>query len=368
MNPAAARAACRGAAVALAALLVAGVVIALATPDSGFLGVTGRGAGIVPEALRDAVGATGARYGQLAVLPLLFVAVPIAACTLGARVVARAAPPGEQLRWALGMAIPFAAGLVVIALLSKGRFAVGGPVVRSALPAGTEVTARPSVDSVIVHAAVWSAAGALLAVRPALPWPVLAVAKPLAAVLAFLALSGVAFSEVSTVNADGFSRLGRPEGVAIAENALFAGEHAVDFAGLGALAYFANPPAPLSDTQAIRARPHVLDALGRLSIHLPDYRHAYPGWLFALLVLTVVAVPLAVAAWTGAALAQATGAWAWGATVGPAWAIALWALRLLAYDRGALPAGELFLGVLVGGIGAGALGGLIARRSSLRAA
>jgi hypothetical protein len=74
-----------------------------------------------------------------------------------------------------------------------------------------------------------------------------------------------------------------------------------------------------------------------------------------------VVVPLGAAAWTGAALARHTGAWAWGAAVGPAWAVALWALRLLAYDRGALPAGELFLGVLVGGMAAGALGGLLGR-------
>jgi hypothetical protein len=292
------------------------------------------------------------------VLPLVFVVFPVGACWLGARVCAGDAPPEDRLGWALGMAVPFVAGLVIIALLSKGSFSVGSPIERSSLPDGSRVTVRPSIDSVVVHGAIWAAVGALLAVRPPVPRLALDIARPFAVILAFLALAGVSFYEVSAVRGDAFSRLGRPEGVAIVENALFAGEHAVDFAGFGAFAYFASPPAPLTDAEAVGVRPHALDRLGRLSIHLPDYRHAYPGWLFVLLVLIVVAVPLLGMAWAGAALARRMGAWAWGAAIGPAWACGVWALRLLSFDRDALPAGELFLGVLVGGVVAGVVGGV----------
>ena len=110
---------------------------------------------------------------------------------------------------------------------------------------------------------------------------------------------------------------------------------------------------------------------GGESYRLFDYRHGTPAIVFVLLLVVLVALPLATALYAGFLVARERAAptpklgAAWGALVGPVWAIALSLANSLLQDTlFGYAQGESVFGIaLVIGALVGALGGFLASGS-----
>lgn len=355
-----------GGALALALLLAAGLLVALLAPDASFLGQSGAGAPFLEGWLRATLALTGARFDGRTLAPLALVAIPIAAAGAGGRLAARIG----GARTAPALALPFAAGLIVLALAARGAYT-------DPFAAAFDLPARAHADaellSVVVLALAWGALGGALGARR-LPFPAWAraVLMPLALTLALLGSVGALYWDVSTLRGDTLARVApRSEPTAVVENTLLAGEHAVDLVGLGAQASFSSLPLPIS-----RAGVAALSLRGsreRLSVRLSDYHRLLPGWAYGLLLVVTIAIPLAGAALSGARLVAAlaprgdAAAAAAGALTGPVWALAVLALAELSFYRGAIRPGELALRVLVAAAAVGAAAGAFTYRDLRRA-
>lgn len=352
-----------GGALALTLLLAAGLVVSLLAPDASFLGQSGAGASVLDGWLRATVALTGARFDGRTLAPLALVALPVAAAGAGGWLARRrgGAKAGPLL------ALPFAAGLLALALAARGGYT--DPFAAAFdLPAAERADA--ALPSVIALALVWGAlGGALGAGRLRVGAAARAVLMPLALTLALLGGLGALYWEVSTLRGDALARVApRSEATALVENALLGGEHAVDLIGLGARLRFARLPLPVS-----RAGVAALSARGsraELSISLSDYHRLIPSWAYGLLILVSTALPLAGAAMSGARLVEAVrpgsdrAAVAVGALTGPVWALAVLALAELSFYRAALDPFELALRVLAIGAAVGAAAGAFAYRDT----
>lgn len=407
--------------VGLGVVLLASLLLAIVMPEASLVDITDAGdAGVLREALYHAGTMTLAPidFGYLGfgiplrVSPLLFVAFPIGGCALGAYLLSGRASgmgPRQRLVWGTATAFPFAV-LMLIAALFAGTIESG--------------PGRLSLDegSVFFLALLWGglggALGAWLALRrdglavelPGRVGLVLQLARatlvPLALTLAVAAVLGTGIWVVQTARDAADAREDRSLATALADDAYFAGDYGLRYFALGLGAQF-NPindsllgtfsrtesdsdgataavgqlwirsvdadqlPIPLSASH----RASLLDAGDASSnpdFTLLDYGDELPAWVFAPLLLVLMIAPAFFALSGGFGVARAVspatpalGA-AWGALVGPVWAVATGILCLLTQDGyfGQILGDSFFAIVLLAGAALGALGGFVATQQS----
>ncbi len=386
---------------ALAALvtLAAGLIIAVAFPDGdSLIGALGVDASLATETLRQSVSFLQVPFDRLPfpdvpsdvdlhgrVAPLLLLAVPVGACALAAALVlprTRGSAIATRLASCAGIALAFAT-LMLVAALAAGDADPGA--------AGTFFAA-------LLWASIGALAGAGLSLRregaamrlpgaPAsVPEPVgalgraaVASLRPLGVLLLVTGVLGTAaWVTYALTDDDGDEDRARTT----VEIALFAADHAVHFAELGAFVPFepareeleeAALPAPTADPDEVT---------GDESYRIFAFRDALPAYLFVPGVIVLIALPLMLALYGGFAAAGAAGgarspgrSAALGAVVGPVWAITMAVLDALATKSlefsgpggneeltlfGSADGGGAFLFFLLVGGALGALGGLLA--------
>ncbi|HEX5898052.1 MAG TPA: zinc ribbon domain-containing protein [Solirubrobacteraceae bacterium] len=366
---------------AAAIVLVAGVLIALATPDASILGVVGRDGGLLTEGLRQAVstllapvidsGPLSAASGRLA--PMIFVAIPIGAVAWATRWQlgrTEGARPAARIAWAAVVGLPF--GLLMLA------FAVLG--------GDSDVTnVSPSAGSAFGLGLLWGVIGGVLGAATALPLegategrtapPLVrraltaaaATLRPLGALLiACTALGLVGWLVQVGADVDQV-RAGRSTATALVEESLFAGEHGVHLAALASGARF-TPDAP-----GALGLPFPVDQAGDVpgrdgGLRIFSYNDAMPAYVFLPALILLIGLLVLAALYAGFAAARAVGAAtpplgaAWGAVTGPAWAIAMSILTSLAGGlfHGDADGGSVFGLFLLLGAVLGAGGGVLA--------
>jgi hypothetical protein len=369
-------AAAGAAAIAAVALFVLGLVAAIAFPDGSAIGAIGYRHGTLSEAFGQMCQFAGAPFHGRRAAPALLIALPLLCCAAAAALMAArtgAKPPRARVLWGAATGVPFAV-LMVVAALCAGDVE---PSVGSSLGLG------------LVWGAIGGAAGAWWRVRrstpdiadtvapaAARPWTAAlrVVLRPLAVALAVMALVGTVVWDVQTLREDGGGRSGRTLGVALVENSLGALDHGVHFFELGTTAKFRNQgatailtPLPVGDGGADDLTGSD-DATPADSYRLFGYRHDMAGYLFVPLLIVLMAIPALTALWAGFALARvraagspAAGA-AWGALVGPVWAVAIAILNAVVKKElfGMAVGDSVFVTTLVAAALLGALGGVLA--------
>jgi hypothetical protein len=378
---------------AAGAVLVAGLIIALATPDASILGLVGRGGGVVSEAFRQAVstllapvidtGPLSSASGRIA--PMIFVAIPIGAVALATRWQlhrTEGARPAARIAWAAVVGLPF--GLLMLA------FAVLG---------GNSDVANvsPSAGSAFALGLLWGIVGGALGAATAIPLEGAAEGRKLPAPLgraltagtATLRPLGVLLIACSALGLVGWIvqvgadvdevRAGRSTATALVEESLFVGEHGVHLAALASGARFT------ADANGALGLPFPVDQAGDVpgrdgGLRVFSYTDAMPAYVFLPALVLLFALLILAALYAGFAAARAVGAAtpvlgaAWGAVTGPAWAIAMSILISLAgglfhgdADGGSVFGLFLLLGALLGA-GGGVLAVNDAREPATRAA
>jgi zinc-ribbon domain len=360
-----------------AVVFVAGFVLA-ALPDASLIGFLGANAGYVEEAFRQMVQLVLAGFENDAlfdafrstsrVAPGLFALVP----TLTALVLARAQLgrlQGSSLRARLAVA---GGGAFVFALL----------MIIPALLTG-DITA--SVGQAFGYGLLWGLVGSLtgtvLAAPPATPADgidprvrtagsaILTALRPLGLALLVTTVIGTAVWLVD-VATDSDTRGSRSLPIALVDTALYAVDHGVHTFELGTLAAFERrslDPAVLALPLPAEEPGKVLGA-GDQTFRLFAYRHGASAVVFLLMLVLLIAIPVAAALLAGFSVARGRAAAtpvlgaAWGALVGPVWAIALALLNGLLQDTlfGHAQGESVFGIVLVLGALVGALGGYLA--------
>jgi hypothetical protein len=366
---------------AAAAVLVAGLLIALVTPDASILGVVGRDGGLLTEGFRQAVstllapvvdtGPLSSASGRLA--PMILVAIPIAAVAFATRWQlhrTEGARPAARIAWAAVVGLPF--GLLMLA------FAVLG--------GDSDVTnVSPSAGSAFGLGLLWGVIGGALGAATAIPLrgaaegrtaPTIvrriltaatATLRPLGALLIVCAALGLVGWLVQVgANVDDV-RGGRSTATALIEESLFAGEHGVHLAALGAGARFT------ADAPGALGLPFPVDQAGDVpgrdgGLRVFSYTDAMPAYVFLPALAILIGLLILAALYAGFAAARAVGAAtttmgaAWGAVTGPAWAIAMSVLIALAGGlfHGDADGGSVFGLFLLFGALLGAGGGVLA--------
>lgn len=364
--------------------LAAGFLLSALLPDDSLLGAVGQDAGIVTEALRQVVQTLFVAVYDEDVLgpvanpaPFLLVAIPVGAAAAGAALAApRTAGMAPTSRLVAGAAtgVPFGLAMLLIAIL-----------------AGEEGIVSPSLGSALVLGVLWGSVGGALGIRarvgpaggPGHPWlerarPAVPVARallgPLAALVAACALLGSAVWIVQAAQGVGSAGASRP--AAVGEAAAFVVENGLAFAELGAGVRFEDPGLlgalgmafPVERVAAVTG-----DGDG---YRLFDLREGMPAYVFVVVLVVLVALPLGLALMAGFAAAAARSATspalgaAWGALVGPAWALTLVIVAGLVQRplHGEPDSESLFSIVLLLGALVGAAGGLLAARAAASAA
>lgn len=359
-----------------AVVAVAGLVLA-ALPDASLIGFLGSNAGYVQDACRQMVQLVLGGFENDALFDAfrdtsrvaagLFALVP----TLTAAYLSRAqlgrlldAPLVTRLGVAAGGSLLFAFLTIIPALLTGDINASIGQAFGYGL----------------LWALIGSFTGTLLAAPPTAPADqvspraraagsaVLSALRPLGLVLLVTTALGTAvwIVEVAT---DGSTRGTRSLPIALVDTALFAVDHGVHTLELGSLANFErrglepavlNLPLPAEQPGDVLANGPTYRQF--------DYRDGASAIVFLLMLVLLVGLPLAGALFGGftvarerAATAPALAA-AWGALVGPVWAIALALVNALLQDTlyGHAQGESVFGIVLVFGALVGALGGYLA--------
>lgn len=360
--------------VAAAVMAAVGFVAAIASPEASYIGTAGLGSGLFDETVRLTVATTLARFGSsgfhYTMLPLLFVAAPIGGAAYGALRNAHrtAALPARQRLVAGALAgVPLAIlMLIVSAFAGQGElgFAAGSVILYSILwgglggAAGAAIAIGPQ-DRHALAAAVPPRVDRYLR----LAWTAL---KPLGLLLAIAGVVAVAAWTVQTARGNTVDAGHRAMPTALVENVLYSGDLAIAVTALGSLAQFE----PLVEDASSRALPLPLrdlttfDGFGE-RWRIFAYGDNYPAYAFVFMLILLIGLPLALAAYGGfslaaAAMARTPGtAAAHGALIGVVWAIALSLLRAIA-DIQPIVGDSLFTSVLIGGAAAGAAGGLLA--------
>lgn len=371
-TPMAAAAGIAGAAAA-AIVLVFALALAIVTPDSSILGAGG--SSLFKETMRLAVGTTMTRFGDgfgFTFLPLLFVAVPIAATAFGAfRASSRTAhlPVAARLLAGAACAIPFA-GLMLVA------GALGGDE-------GFSVGARSAIVLSLLWGAVGGVLGAARAIGPGSLQALMArvpprgvryaglarlAVRPLAILLVLTGVIGIVAWTVQV--ARGEMQDGRSTAQSLVENPFFAAEFAVGIASLGSMAK-AQPVG--GEGAAVRVTPLPFDEHGEFHFSEPwrifAFSDNWPPITFVLMLILAIGLPIVLAGYAGYAVATAAGAStpalgaARGAMVGVVWAIALTLVRWIG-NMDFLAGDSVFVGVLLTAGAAGAAGGLLATRAT----
>jgi len=427
-----------GVSVALIASLVGaaltfGVAALLAAvfPDGSLIGSIGLDTSVFREASAQVTQLLGAGFavnGEATIrgAPVLLVLVPIFGCALGAflasqRMSGMSLP--VRLAWGAATAVPFGL-LMLIPALSAGELQL-----QEATGEDVGLSLKPSIAGSLLLGALWGAlggaAGAWWAARregagkgaPAggrtndAKAAVLTALKPLGAALLVSGVLVTGIWVVQTVRDEGDTRAFQPEnrslGLALVENILLAGDHAVNGLELGAGAEFsryrpqfeptdANRPLPIGSGEPFLSDTTDQELLDEFEISTPDdYIRAFendPGallasddgyrifeysdvaepYVFIPLLIVLIAIPVLFALYAGFAVVKRLGvhdplfAVAHGAVVGPVWAVAMILLDALAGKPSTFVASQgssVFLFFLVGGALLGAAGGLLASRA-----
>jgi hypothetical protein len=366
---------------AAGAVLVAGLIIALATPDASIIGLVGRDGGFVSEAFRQAVstllapvidtGPLSSASGRVA--PMIFVAIPIGAVALATRWQLHRTEgprPAVRIAWAAVVGLPF--GLLMLA------FAVLG---------GSSDVANisPSAGSAFGLGLLWGIVGGALGAATALPLegapeggrvpPLVsrvltastATLRPLGALLIACSALGLV-GWIVQVGADVDEvRGGRSTATALVEESLFVGDHGVHLAALASGARFT------ADANGALGLPFPVDQAADVpgrdgGLRVFSYTDAMPAYVFLPALVLLFGLLILAALYAGFAAARAVGAAtpilgaAWGAVAGPAWAIAMSILISLAGGlfHGDADGGSVFGLFLLLGALLGAGGGVLA--------
>ena len=364
--------------VAAATMLAVGFAAAIVSPEASLIGATGYDSSLFEETARLTVATTLARFGSsdftFLLLPLLFVAAPLGGAAYGAlRNAPRTAalPPRQRLAAGAAAGLPLAPLMLVVAAF------------------GDQDGFGFSTGSVILYSVLWGAIGgvagvaialgpdgrrALAASVPAridrylrLAWAAL---RPLALLLAVTGIVAVAAWTIQTARENTPDAGYRSMPTALVENLLYGGDLAISTAALGSLAQFE----PLGEDGSLRALPLPLrdltafDGFGE-RWRIFAYGDNYPAYAFVFMLILLIGLPIALAAYGGFAVAVAAGAQTpaaaagHGALVGVVWALALTLLRAIAALQ-PIVGDSLFTSVLLGAAAAGALGGLLALRQT----
>jgi hypothetical protein len=365
-----------------AVVFVGGFILA-ALPDASLIGFLGADAGYVTEAFRQMVQLVLAGFENDSVFdvfrstsrvaPGLFALVP----TLTALYLARAqltrlrgSTLGLRLGVAAGGALLFALLMIIPALLTGDIGADVGQTFSYALLwgligalTGTVLAAPPERGAVPVP-------GRARAVIAA----VLTALRPLALALLVTTVIGTAIWLVD-VASDRDTRGSRSLPIALVDTALYAVDHGVHSFELGTLAAFERrhlQPEVLS-LPLPADKPGEIIGTTSEPFRLFAYRDGSSAIVFLLMLVVLIGITVSAALYAGfvvarerAAASPALGA-AWGALVGPVWAIALALINGLLQDTlfGHAQGESVFGIVLVFGALIGALGGFLAARASV---
>lgn len=379
----------------LAVCLAGGLLVALLAPNASFIAIGGDG--LLKETLAQAAAFSQANlstsFGEGAVtlrmVPVLFVLLPILGVAIGVVTAAGRTggmPARDRLLWAASSGVPFALAMLVISL-SVDR------VQDDLLNAQVEL----SSGSVFLLSLVWGALGGVLGMLyafqqegveapqllPAAPARLAGVAwtalRPLGLALIAAGLLGTAVWIVQMTRDDEYHDFPpRSTAVAVGEQVAYAGDHAVDFLTLGAGARqrFTGSYAavPIDRTEYFelaeggsRNEPPTYNVF--------DFSGTMSAALFIPMLIVLIAIPALLALYAGFAVVRRVGegrsdrAAAWGAAVGPLWAVAMALVAALARKTifGDPTGDSVFVAFLLGGAALGALGGLLAAQGSTTA-
>jgi hypothetical protein len=358
--------------------LVALVLAAL--PDRSLIGFLGIDAGYLEETFRQMVQLVLAGFHNEAafavfpstvrIAPGLFALVPVLTSLYLARAQLtrlRGIGLAVRLGCAGGGALLFALLMLLPALLTGDVGASTGQAFGYGLlwtgvgaVAGTLLAAPPDpaeLGSLPLRARVGASAS-------------LTALRPLGIALLVTTAIGTALWLVNVATVQD-TRGSRSLPIALVDTALFTVDHGVHTFELGSLAAFerrAVEPVVLS-LPVPAGEPEKVLGSGE-SYRLFDYRHGTPAIVFLLMLAVLVALPLATALYAGFLVARERAAAtpalcaAWGAIVGPVWAVGLSLANSLLQDTlfGHAQGESVFGILLVGGALVGALGGFLAAR------
>ncbi len=366
--------------------LAVGLGLAIVLPNASFLAVAG-GSGIFRETMAQAGSFSQANlhvpqfHAAIRTVPVLFVLFPILGIAGGVVMLApRTAgmPVRERMLWAAAAGVPFAFLMLVIALsVGKASFDL------------YDADVEFSGGSVFLLSLLWGALGGVVGMlyalrREGLPlsvglseraatvmdvlWTIL---RPLLLALVIVGLLGTAVWVVQMVREDGYREFPpRSTGVAVVEQVAYAGDHGIDILPLGAGASqrFQGWPAVPIDTDQFSDLPSAPSADSPSGYNLFDFNDTMPAYLFVSMLIVLIGIPALLALYAGFALVRRLAehrrdrAVAWGAVVGPVWAMAMVLLATLARkDVVGNPTGDsVFIAFLLGGAVLGALGALLA--------
>ena len=364
-----------------AVVFVAGFVLA-ALPDASLIGFLGADAGYVQEAFRQMVQLVLAGFENDAlfdafrntsrVAPGLFALVPVLTSLYLAR-----AQLGRLQTTGLGFRLAVAAaGAFLFALLM---------IIPALLTGDLSASVGQTFGYGLLWALVGGLAGTLLAAPPsvegekvpprgrAIGRAALTALKPLGLALLVTTALGTALWIVN-VATDGDTRGSRSLPIALVDTALYAVDHGVHTFELGTLAAFERRslqpevlalPLPAEDPQEIIG-------VSSETFRLFAYRDGTSAVVFLLMLVVLIGIPLTAALYAGFLVAREREATspllgaAWGALVGPVWAIVLALLNGLLQDTlfGHAQGESVFGIVLVFGALIGAAGGFLAARAT----
>jgi hypothetical protein len=367
--------------------LAAGLVLAILLPHASFLSIAG-GAGLFKETLAQAASFSQANLNlsglgvAVRTVPVLFVLIPILGVAAASAALApRTAgmQPRERLLWAAAAGVPFAL-LMLIAALSVGK-------VQFDL---FDTDIKLASGSVFLLSLLWGSLGGVLGMLFAFrqapePMPELlppgparyagiawSALRPLALALAAVGVLATAIWVVQVAReADYHEFPPRSTAIAVGEQIAYAGDHAIDVLPLGAGAsqrFVGNYPAlPVSQESYFELADGGSEDVAP-TYNLFDFSSTMPAYLFIPLLIGLIGIVALLALYAGFAVARGIGeqrpdrAAAWGAVVGPLWAITMVLLAALARKNivGDPSGDSVFVAFLLGGAVLGAIGGLLA--------
>jgi hypothetical protein len=363
-------------------------LVLAALPDRSLIGFLGSDATYLEETFRQMCQLVLAGFQNDAlfdifrqtdrVAPLVFALVPITATFLLARNQRprlHTLPFWPRLAWAAAGGLVFALLMLIPALLTGDVDADAGQVFGYSLLWGVlgsvsgtfAVSPEGREQAGTVHSRLPETGRTLLAAT----WTAL---KPLGLVLLVTSVIGTALwlVQVATVEQ---ARGARSLPIALIDTALYGADHGVHTFQLGTLAAFDNTgglrPADLNLPLPAQDPEQILRQAGS-SFTIFGYREGTGTLVFLLMLVVLVAIPVAGALLAGflvareRAVTEPLKAAAWGALVGPVWAIATGLLGGLVQDTlyGHAQGESVFGLVLVGGALIGALGGFLAAQAA----
>lgn len=311
--------------------------------------------------------------------PILFFLVPVLGVALG---VVQQLRSGVQLDRrsaiiaAASAGIPFAVVMSIAALLaSDGQEEFG-------INASVSSTFLLS----LVAGGIGGLAGALFVQReddPSSVWPkqakpyaslAWALLKPLGILLIAVSLFGAVIWSIQSIRDVAEVRGERSMVTSVVDSVAFSGDLGIRNVGLGTLSTFelsgfnesTGVPIPVDPTGE-----KITELTDEGKFNLLDYKNVLNAWAFVPILIVLILLPLILALYSGFLIGRERkdsdpklGA-AWGALVGPVWAVALVVLNALSVDLafGHLIGDSFFVMVLIGGAILGAVGGLLGNQN-----